>query len=92
MEFVEQFIGIIFMLLLLAGIVFVFFYCLRHRHRIERWINNYDAKDSIHEKNDLIVHHRRNIEDAEAKLAELTENDLTEEDVEEIMEQASAEE
>ena len=50
MEFVANFVEIIFMLLLLAGIVFAFFYCLRHRNRISRWIEHYDDNDNKAEK------------------------------------------
>ena len=71
MEFVSQFIEIICMIALLAGLAYGIFYCMRHRTKISRWVNNYGAKDNALEKGNRIRELKRKIEDAEADLTDL---------------------
>lgn len=71
MEFVAEFIEIICMLALVFGIAIAVLYFVRHRARINRWVNNYGSKDNTAEKEDRIRALRRRKEDAEVEIAQL---------------------
>ena len=71
MDFVASFVEIIAMVGLLVAIIFGLFYCMRHRTRINRWIENYGAKDNAVEKETRVRALRRKIEDAEAEITDL---------------------
>ena len=71
MEFVANFIEIIFMIALLVALVWGVFYCVRHRARIGSWVNNYASKDNASEKDERIRYLRRKQEDAQSEIDRL---------------------
>ena len=68
MEFVAEFIEIIFMIALLLALGWGVFYFARHRARLSRWVNNYESKDNLAEKDTRIRALRRKQEDAQAEI------------------------
>ena len=67
MEFVET----ICSLLLFIALAFGLLYCLRHRAGISRWVNNYESKDNVAEKDSRIRTLKRRIEDSQAEIERL---------------------
>jgi len=71
MEFVET-IG---EFLVIAFVVFLLMYGIRHRGRIWRWVENINHEGNDTEKEDYIIKQRRLIEDAQRQLKRLEEKD-----------------
>ena len=67
MEFVET----ICTLILFVAIGFGILYMLRHRAGIGRWINNYESKDNVAEKDCRVRTLKRRIEDSQAEIDRL---------------------
>lgn len=76
MEFVET----ICTLILFIAIGFGLLYMLRHRAGIGRWVNNYESKDNVAEKDSRIRTLKRRIEDAQAEVERLNAEAETQEE------------
>ena len=71
MEFVEA-LGTF---VLMAVILFLFAYGLRHRGAVKKWLENTGHKDNAEEKDDEIVRLRREREDIDRDLERLERKD-----------------
>ena len=71
MEFVEA-LGVF---ILMAAILFLIGYAVRHRGSIAKWLNNIDHGGNAEEKEDEIIRLRRRKEDAERRIEKLEQED-----------------
>ena len=67
MEFVDTLSGLV----IVAGILFLAAYAIRHRGAVANWLNNFNHEDNTGEKADEVIRLRRRKEDIERRLKTL---------------------
>lgn len=67
MEFVDTLSGLV----IVASILFLGAYGIRHRGAVANWLNNLDHKENTDEKADEVIRLRRRREDIERRLKTL---------------------
>ena len=67
MEFVDTLSGLV----IVAGILFLAAYAIRHRGAIANWLNNFNHEDNTEEKDSEVTRLRRKKEDIEKRLEKL---------------------
>jgi len=70
-----EFVNAVGVFILMAGIIFLIGYALRHRGSIAKWLNNLDHKGNEEEREDEIVQLRRRKEDIDRRLKTLEKED-----------------